>query len=243
MREEIKYSTQILKPNFRFSWETAITLLIKHMPFTSPLHDAYLTSGSAYSIKLNLWYYIAFPKEVVLRTPKHLSSNDNNRLVSINVLEVAIVVFSYCAARAFIVTHNLTDKLCPILLNAVDNIPAHSLITHTSKSSRIRKLLAKFSVVCKRIHPWNKFHIDQHNWKHHCWSHLTPEEAELVLFSTIFCWLLYFVIEASWAEELLFLPAPVRLVLDPMGHFFAEGVSKSQATKALKQSELGKLTT
>jgi hypothetical protein len=40
MREEINLFAQTLKPNSGVSWETAISLLIKHMPFAPTLGDA-----------------------------------------------------------------------------------------------------------------------------------------------------------------------------------------------------------
>jgi hypothetical protein len=53
MREEIDSFVSALKPSSGISLETPIIFLIKRMSFASTFVDAYLTSGGAYSIKLN----------------------------------------------------------------------------------------------------------------------------------------------------------------------------------------------
>ena len=49
----------------------------------------------------------------------------------------------YCAALTVIMTENVTDDPCPLLLNIADNTSAHSWTMHTCKSSRLGKLLAR----------------------------------------------------------------------------------------------------
>ena len=144
MREEIEFFARYLKPDSGVKWEAPIAHLIDRTPFASTFGDACLESGGGYSIKLKLWYFVSFPKDVVLRTLKHLKNNKDKNLISINVLEFVIVIINYCAAWTVVAAGQVTDDPHPVLLNAVDNTSAHSWTTNTCKSSRIGRLLAKF---------------------------------------------------------------------------------------------------
>merc|ERR1712086_1116135 len=144
MREEIEFFARYLKPDSGVKWEAPIAYLIDRTPFASTFGDACLESGGGYSSKLKLWYFVSFPKDVVLRTLKHLKNNKDKNLISINVLEFVIVIMNYCAAWTVVVAGQGTDDPHPVLLNAVDNTSAHSWTTNTCKSSRIGRLLAKF---------------------------------------------------------------------------------------------------
>ena len=95
-------------------------------------------------IKLKLSYFVSFPKKVVLCTLKHLKKNKDKNLISINVLEFAVVIINYCAALTVVFTENVTDNLHTVLLNTADNTSAHLWPTSICKSSRIGRLLAKF---------------------------------------------------------------------------------------------------
>ena len=65
MREEIEFFARYLKHDLRVKWEAPIAHLIDRTPFASTFGDACLESGGVYSIKLKLWYFVSFPKEVV----------------------------------------------------------------------------------------------------------------------------------------------------------------------------------
>ena len=57
-----------------------------------------MESGGGYLTKLKFWYFVSFPKEVVLCTLKHLKNNKDKNLISFNVLKFVMVVINYCAA-------------------------------------------------------------------------------------------------------------------------------------------------
>ena len=95
--------------------------LVDQKPFASTFGDVCLESGGDNSIKLKLWYFVSFPKDVVLRTLKHLKNNKDKNLISINVLEFVIVIMNYCAAWTVVVAGQVTADPHPVLLNAVDN--------------------------------------------------------------------------------------------------------------------------
>ena len=84
------------------------------------------------------------PREVVLRTLKHMKNDKDKNMISINVLEFVIVIINYCAALTVVLTEHVTDDPHPVLLNAVDNTSAHSWTKNTCKSSRVGRLLANF---------------------------------------------------------------------------------------------------
>ena len=93
-----------MKLNSGVKCEAPIANLIDQTPFASTFGDAYLKLGGGYSIKLKLWYFVIFPKKVVLRTLNHLKNNKDKNLISINVLKFVIVIIKYCAALTVVLT-------------------------------------------------------------------------------------------------------------------------------------------
>ena len=144
MREEINFFERALKRGTGVSWESPIAFLIKKTPVSTTFGDACLDAGGGYSLKMKFWWHIQFPDEIVQRTLKHLSNNESNNFISINVLEFLVVIINYCAALTVVTTERFTDDPHPVLLNIVDNTSAHSWTTHTCKASHLGKLLAKF---------------------------------------------------------------------------------------------------
>ena len=94
MEEEIEFFARYMKPDLGVRWEAPIAYLIDRTPFASTFGNACLESGGGYSIKLKWWYFVSFPKVVVLRTLKHLKNNKDKNLTSVNVLEFVIVVIN-----------------------------------------------------------------------------------------------------------------------------------------------------
>ena len=152
MREELDFFEKFLKPDSGVPWESPIAHLIERTPFASSFGDACLDAAGGYSIDLKFWWHVKFPREVVLRTLKHLPNNKDGRLISINVLEFVVVSIDYCAALTVVTTENVTDDPHPILLNIADNTSAHSWTMHACKSSRLRRLLAR--LFCYLLMDW-----------------------------------------------------------------------------------------
>jgi hypothetical protein len=65
-------------------------------------------------------------------------------LVSINVLEFAMVIINYCAALHVVWTSPLTNNPHPVILNVTNNLSALSWTHHTCKQSKIGQMLAHF---------------------------------------------------------------------------------------------------
>ena len=105
--------------------------------------DTFLESGASYLVKLKLWYFVSFLKEVVRWTPTHLKNNEDKNLISINILEFLVIIINYCAVLTVVLTEHVTNQPCPVLLNTVDSTSTISWTISTCKSSIIGRLLAK----------------------------------------------------------------------------------------------------
>ena len=103
-----------------------------------------LEGAGGFSVTLGFWWHIRFPDEVVWRTLRFKTSNNNSMLMLINVLEFVMVIINYCAALHVVRTSPVTDNPHPVILNVTDNSSALSWTLHTCKQSKIGKMLAPF---------------------------------------------------------------------------------------------------
>ena len=185
-----------------------------------------------------------FPIEVVLRTLKHLPNNKEGNLISINVLEFVVVIIDYCAALTVVMTRHVTDDPHPILLNIADNTSAHSWTTHSCKSSKLGRLLARlfcYLLMDSRLGINSKWIDTDHNYiadeisrikklqasssKHFSFDYSTLQQKYPQLKSCHF-----------------FQPSPDLLSM--IWNVLLKGKLPSlEQVKTLKQSGLGKLTT
>jgi hypothetical protein len=113
MPYEIKFFHDKLKLESCIKWEMPIAHLIPQTPFATSLGDSLLEGAGGFFITLVLWWHICFPDEVVQRTLRFKTNNDNGLLVSINVLEFVTVIINYCAALHVVRTSPVIDD--PIL--------------------------------------------------------------------------------------------------------------------------------
>jgi len=102
-----------------------------------------LVSGG-FSIDLRFIWQLYFPDKVVNRTLLHNGDGSNGQLISINVLEFVVVVISHAATYTAITTEQITDNLCTIVLNVIDNMSALNWTMHACKKSAIGRRLARF---------------------------------------------------------------------------------------------------
>jgi hypothetical protein len=119
-----------------------------HCPFNSSNalcnNNRRLEGAGGFSITLGFWWHIHFPDEVVQRTLRFETSNNDGMLVLINVLEFVMVIINYCAALHVVRTSPITDDPYPVIFNVIDNSSALSWTLHTCKQSKIGRLLACF---------------------------------------------------------------------------------------------------
>lgn len=144
MRAEIEFFRTMLRPDAQVSWSTPIAHLIDRTPLALTFGDSSLEGAGGYSIGLGIWWHLAFPEEVILRTLKHRPNNNDGLLISINVLEFVTVIINYIAAVHVITTTPVTDDPHPVILNITDNRSARNWTLHSSQTSTIGRLLARF---------------------------------------------------------------------------------------------------
>ena len=143
MCSEIEFFRDKLCPNSGIDWETPIAHFITRTSFAPVIGDSSLEGADRFSVGLGFWWHIHFPDEVVQRTLRFTTNNDDGQLVSINVLKFVTVIINYIAALHVIQTTNATDDPYPVILSITDNTSALSWTRHTCKRSRIGRLLAR----------------------------------------------------------------------------------------------------
>ncbi len=144
MHYKIKFFCNKLKPDSGIKWETPIAHLIPQTLFAATIRDSLLEGAGEFSITLGFWWHICFPDEMVQRTLRFKTSNDNGMLVSINVLEFVMVIINYCTALHVVWTSPVTDDPHSVILSFTNNSSALSWTLHTCKQSKIGQMLACF---------------------------------------------------------------------------------------------------
>jgi hypothetical protein len=145
MREELNLFAQALSasPNIEFS--TPIAFIIPRTPSASIFGDSSLLACGGYSITLKFWWHLDFRVEIISRTLLHISSEKDERFISINCLEYITIIINYCAALVFYAENkSRDDDPHPVVLCVTDNMSAKKWTTHTCKKSRIGRALARF---------------------------------------------------------------------------------------------------
>ncbi len=61
MCQELEFFCDKLKPDLGINWETPITHLMLHMPFTTTIGDGSLNGTGGFSIALKFWWHLSFP--------------------------------------------------------------------------------------------------------------------------------------------------------------------------------------
>jgi hypothetical protein len=148
MHYKIELFCKKLKPDSGIKWEMPIAHLIPQMPFAMTIGDSLLEGAGGFSINLGFWWHICFPDEVVQRTLRFKTSNNDSMLMSIKVLEFVMVIINYCAALHVVWTSPVTDDPHPVILNVTDNSSAY--LGHSTRASnqKLGKCLLVSSVHC-----------------------------------------------------------------------------------------------
>jgi hypothetical protein len=133
MHYKIEFFCNKLKPDSGIEWETPIAHLIPQTPLAATIGDSSLEGAGGFSITLGFWWHIHFLDEVVQRTLQFKTSNNNNMLMLINVLEFVMVIINYCTVLHVFRTSPITEDPHPVILNITDNSSALSWTLHTCK--------------------------------------------------------------------------------------------------------------
>ncbi len=121
MHYKIKFFCNKLKPDSGIEWETPISHLIPQTPFATTIGDSLLEGAGEFSTTLGFWWHIHFLDEVVQRTLRFKTNNEDSMLMLINVLECVMVIINYCAALHVVRTSPITNNPHPVILNVTNN--------------------------------------------------------------------------------------------------------------------------
>ena len=148
LRAEINFITHIVRNPTTFKWEAPIAHLVPRTHDYGSWGDSSLYAGGGFSLDLHFWWYINWPLEIQCKTVKYftVSKQDpsSGELVSINLLEFAVVIINYAAA-----THALSlsppsgDNPYPTLLNWSDNMSANSWCNKAASSNLASRSLSR----------------------------------------------------------------------------------------------------
>ena len=124
------------------SVSTPISQLVKREQTFVSYGDAYLINGGGWSIDLQFWWCIVWPKEISIRTVCCLKENGGGNLISINILEYLVVIIDYAASQAAIALEPLKDEY-PTILNRVENKSSHTWSTKGCIQTKEGKSLSR----------------------------------------------------------------------------------------------------
>ncbi len=162
MREELNFLSSALSPESGIKIETPIAYLIPRIPMASIIGDSSLVACGGYSITLQLWWHLSFPKEVVERTLLHLKDNSDRTFISINCLEYVTIILNYWASLVTFASRKVNEDPYPVVLCVTDNTSALNWTLHTSKKSMIGRALALLWPL-DWIRRWRECKVDQHD--------------------------------------------------------------------------------
>jgi hypothetical protein len=144
MHSKIEFFCDKLKPDSGIEWEMPIAHLIPCAPFATTIGDSSLEGAGGFLITLRFWWHMCFPGKVVQYTLQFRSNNNDGMLVSMNILELAMVIISYCAALYVVWMSPITDNPHPVILNITDNSSPLSWTLHVCKQSKIGQMISCF---------------------------------------------------------------------------------------------------
>ena len=106
--------------------------------------DSSLKAAGGYSVDMQFWWHLEWPEAVRRRTLLYIKNNDDNSLISINVLEYATTIINYVAATHFFtsVAPNPADPY-PIVQIDADNTSSESWLVKGTTVSFIGRALGR----------------------------------------------------------------------------------------------------
>ena len=148
LRSELKLLSDIMK-NKKFCWETPIAHLIPRTPDFSAWGDSSIEAAGGFSLNLKFFWHVKWPKEITSKTLKYFTirTKENEQIISINLLEYAVVIVNYAIATKIISDQKLCSKFkYQSLLNWSDNKTAISWTKKAAISTDKGKAL--FRIFC-----------------------------------------------------------------------------------------------
>lgn len=120
-----------------------IAHLVDRDPSGTGWSDSSLDAAGGYSIDMQFWWYIEWPSEVRKSTLRFVKNNEDNTLISINVLEYAGLIINYVAATHFYLQDADPADPYPSVLLYADNTTAESWAIKACKKSFLGRALGR----------------------------------------------------------------------------------------------------
>ncbi|KAL7525764.1 hypothetical protein ACHAXR_001151, partial [Thalassiosira sp. AJA248-18] len=133
LKEEIRIITELLRDH-SIRLEMAIAHIIPCMQ----------KSGRRLEHRPSILVHYEWPEDIQRRT--RLPNNKNGQLISINVLEMACVIFNFAAAIVACFVDGISLDAFPMLANDCDNTSACSWVNVNCKTSMAGRALGRFFV-------------------------------------------------------------------------------------------------
>ena len=151
LRAELKLLADIME-NKEFHWETPIAHLIPRTPDFAAWGDSSIEAAGGFSLDLKFFWHIKWPESVTSRTLKYFTvrSKENDKLISINLLEYVVVIINYAIVTHIVNDSNICEKYkYQSLLNWSDNRTAICWSKKAAISTESGKALSRiFCSLC-----------------------------------------------------------------------------------------------
>ena len=151
LRAELKLLADIMQ-NKDFAWETPIAHLIPRMPDFEAWGDSSIEAAGGFSLDLKFFWHLKWPDCITSRTLKYFNirSKEGEKIISINLLEYAVIIINYAVVTSIIKEKKLCEKYkYQSLLNWSDNKTAISWTKKAAISTESGKALSRiFCSLC-----------------------------------------------------------------------------------------------
>jgi len=146
INKTLKQELQLITAALTSPWidtSRPIGHMIPRDPSGTGWSDSSLDAAGGYSLDMRFYWYIHWPEQIRRQTLRYIKNNDNNTLISINVLEYAALIINYVAAtHYFQINPDPSDPYPSVLLYA-DNTTAESWVIKACKKSFIGRALGR----------------------------------------------------------------------------------------------------
>ena len=143
LRIELKLLLSLVD-NPKVHWYTPLSHLVDRDPDFQVWGDSSLDCAGGYSHQLKFWWFLEWPQTIKQKTLKYFKINiyENDKLISINLLEYAVVIINY-AICSYLIPKSGSSIEYPVLMNWSDNRSAISWTKRAARSTIAGKALAR----------------------------------------------------------------------------------------------------
>lgn len=143
MKAELKILREIIADS-TMDLVTPFGHIVSRTPHFNQGGDACKYGGGGWSADLRYWWHLPFDQEWVRRA--HLPNNKTGKYISMNVLEMVVVVINLAAAIYICDRDNIDLSTHPVLRSWCDNTSACSWVNYRCKESMIGRELGKLFI-------------------------------------------------------------------------------------------------